>query len=478
MTALILSMLRARWGQAVTVWVLAVLATASAVAAPLYVTAIDRAVVAGEVAHASGAELSLHVTGTLDRGPSGRVADDFERLAADRADLPGFANVFGIEFLAMPSDLEAAASDQLRRVAFRENLCAHVVVVAGRCLMGGGETVLEAAAAKRLNLTLGDRVTSRATMYAGAGTVFVPAGQPWTMTVVGLIRPRDPGELYWGRADPDAPDDWQYDPMYVARTTLDGIDHPSEVQSFDSYGTASGITLEHLPELRAWTGSVPAGWETSLPDLLDRIDRGRADARQSVPLAAVPVVVLAWAVIVLAVTAGARARRHEFGIVALRGVPKPARWWLAAGETVLAVLAGAPVGMLVGWLVVRAVAPAPPSFEPRAFTYAAVAVLGALLAGLAVQLRAVSAPVAALLREIDRRSARVGSIVLDALVIILAVVVAVNVRSHAGSPGSPASPGSPRSPRHSSSPRSPSSRRGRCRCSPRRSPTGRCGAAG
>jgi putative ABC transport system permease protein len=430
MSALVLSMLRARWGQAVTVFVLAFLATAAAAAAPLYVTAIDRAVVAGEVAHAAPAELSLHVSGTIDRSQNGDIANDFEKTAADRVSLPGFVGVYSTEFLAMPSSLTAAGSDQLRPVAFREGLCDHVVVVAGRCLMGGGETVLTVSTAKRYGLSVGDRVSSWATEYAGAGTVFVPAGQPWTMTVVGLVRPRNPAELYWGGSTSAAPDDVQSsgDPMYVARPTFDGIDHPSEVRTFDSYASGDGFTLEHLGAIRAWTDQTPAGWATSIPDLLDRIARSRTAARQTVPLAAVSVVVLAWAVIMYAVTVGARARRHEFGIVALRGVPKPARWWLAAGETVIAVLAGAPVGLLVGWLVVRAVAPARPVIDGPAFTYAGVAVLGALLTGLIVQVRTVSAPVVALLREIDRRTARVRSVLFDALVIVLAVVVSVNTR--------------------------------------------------
>jgi putative ABC transport system permease protein len=435
MTALMLAMLRARRGQTLALWLLAVLATAAAVAAPIYLTAIDRAVVAGEVRHAGNAERTLWVSAPVERASGGAMPDEFERLAAEKVQLSGFVSVFSTEFLAMPDGRDTAGSDQVRRIAFREDLCAQVVVVAGRCLMGGGETVLSEAVAKRLGLTIGDRVNSRAATFNSSLNVFVPAGQPWTMTVVGLVRPRDPAGLYWGRSD-RSEQDYQNDPMYVARNTLAGVDHTRELQSFEAHATEGAITIERLPALRGWLADAAEDEEsgrvsisTALPDLLDRIDRNREQAHRVMPLAAIPVVVLAWAVILLAVANIARAHRYEFGVVALRGVPKWVLWWLAAGETVLAVLAGAPVGVLLGRLVVGAAAPAPAHMDAGVLPYAAIAVLGSLLAGLAVQLRTVSAPVVALLRDVDRGTARVRTLLVETLFVLLAGAAVLQQRS-------------------------------------------------
>ncbi|MGI5237957.1 hypothetical protein [Dactylosporangium sp. CA-139066] len=435
MAALMLAMLRARRGPALTLWLLAVLATAAAVAAPIYLTAIDRAVVAGEVGHAGTAERTLWVSAPVERAAGGAMPDEFERLAAEKVQLSGFVSVFGTEFLAMPAGRDTAGSDQVRRVAFREDLCAHVVVVAGRCLMGGGETVLTAALAKRLGLAVGDRVSSQATTFDSARNRFVPAGRPWTLTIVGLVAARDPGELYWGRSV-GSEQDYQNDPLYVARNTLEGADHPRELQSFEAYATDGAITLDRLAALRGWLAAAAEDDEqgrvsvsTALPNLLDRIDRSREQAHRVMPLAAIPVVALAWAVILFAVANAARARRYEYGVVALRGVPRPVLWWLAAGEPVLAVLAGAPAGLLVGRLLVGAAAPAPANLDATALPYAGIAVLGALLAGLVVQLRTVGAPVVALLREVDRGAARRPALVLETLAVLLAAAAVLQRRS-------------------------------------------------
>ena len=48
-------------------------------------------------------------------------------------------------------------------------------------------------------------------------------------------------------------------------------------------------------------------------------------------MAAVPLVGLCWFVIFLAVAYGTAGRRHELGLVALRGARRPVRWWLSAG---------------------------------------------------------------------------------------------------------------------------------------------------
>ncbi|WP_433605252.1 hypothetical protein ACQP2P_26830 [Dactylosporangium sp. CA-139114] len=434
MAALMLAMLRARRGQALAVWLLSVLATAAAVAAPIYRTSIDRAVVAGEVRHAANAERTIWVSAPVQRASGGAMPDDFERLAAEKVRLSGFVSVFSTEFLAMPAGRERAGGDQVRRVAFREDLCAQVVVVAGRCLMGGGETVLSEAAAERLGLAVGDRVSDQAATFDSTSNVFVPAGGPWTMTVVGLVRPRDPADLYWGHGT-RSEQDYQNDPLYVARNTLAGVDHPRELQSFEAHATDGAITVERLPALRGWLAEAQSdeggrvSVSTALPDLLDRIDRNREQAHEVMPLAAIPVVVLAWAVILLAVAGVARGNRHEFGVVALRGVPRRVLWWLAAGGTTLAVLAGAPPGLLLGRLIVGTVAPAPARIDAAVLPYAGVAVLGSLLAGVAVQVRTAGAPVAALLREVDRGAARAGTLVVETLLVLLAGAAILQRRS-------------------------------------------------
>ena len=95
---------------------------------------------------------------------------------------------------------------------------------------------------------------------------------------------------------------------------------------------------------------------TDLPALVERVERSRELARQLVPVAFIPLVAICFFVIYLAVGYGIFGRRPELGLVALRGVTPARRWWLATGETALVILAGAPVGYLLGYLGVATVA--------------------------------------------------------------------------------------------------------------------------
>ena len=97
---------------------------------------------------------------------------------------------------------------------------------------------------------------------------------------------------------------------------------------------------------------------TNIPDLLDRISANRTLVGQVVPVAAVPLILLCWFVIYLAVAAATEQRRPEFGLLALRGVPRGPTWLLALGPSVVPVLVGAPVGYLLGLIAVNAFADA------------------------------------------------------------------------------------------------------------------------
>ncbi|WP_432841295.1 hypothetical protein [Dactylosporangium sp. CA-092794] len=407
MTALVLAMLRSRWAQALTVAVLTGLATVAAVAGPVYLARTDRSIVDSEVARASVAERDILVTGTVESGGDGTIPATFERLAAGWLDAPGYTSVFSAQFAAQPADVPIAAPEQLSRVSYREGLCDHVVVVTGRCLMGVGDAVVGVADAQRLGVRPGAAVSLTGSRFDSTSNHYLAAGRPSGLTVVGVVRPRDPTEPYWGRgAAPSAGTDTGIGPAFqVDRRTLATFSRPADLQSYEAYPRPGAISVARLPQLRAWldaaderssgTGRIT----TDLGDLLDRIDARRAEVRRTVPFAVAPVLVLAWAVIVLAVSAATRARRFEHGVIALRGVARPGRWWLATGETLLPMLVGAVAGFTAagGWST------------PGAPAYAAVAVLGAVLAGVATAIRAVSAPVAALLRRVDVRGGRWGA---------------------------------------------------------------------
>ncbi|MGI5239194.1 hypothetical protein [Dactylosporangium sp. CA-139066] len=402
MTALVLAMLRSRWLRALTVAVLTALATVAAVAAPVYLDRTDRRIVDTEVARADASERNIVVSGTVEAGGDRTIPPTFERLASGRLDAPGYATVFSSQFAAQPAELEVASAEQLARVSYREGLCDHVVVVAGRCLMGTGDAVLGISAARQLGLHPGDAVSLAGSLYDSTSKHYLRAGPGAPLTVVGIVRARDGTEPYWGSGG--ALTDASGPTFSVDRRTLATFIRPADLQQYDSYPRPGAISVANLGRLRAWLdeseqrSSGAAKLSTDLDGLLDRIDERRAEVRRTVPFAVAPVLVLAWAVIVLAVSAATRARRFEHGVIALRGVARPGRWWLATGETLIPMVLGALAGFSAagGWQT------------PGAPAYAAVAVVGAVLAGVAVGIGTVSAPVSALLRRVDARAGRWG----------------------------------------------------------------------
>ena len=288
--------------------------------------------------------------------------------------------------------------------------------------MGTGDTVLTGRTADRLGLRPGDTVSLSGSRYDTISNRYKRAG----------ARPRSPSSASSSPATarnptgaaPAAP---------ATRSRSTGAPWTrSRARASCSPTTRTrlpgALTVDTLPALREWVvdaqrrSNDDAQLNTDLEVLLDRIAERRAEVRATVPFAVAPVLLLAWAVITLAVSTVIRARRFEHGVIALRGVARPGRWWLATGETLLSVLTGALLGFTAagGW-------------QTRgAWPYAAVAVLGALAVALTVALRTVSAPVSALLRQVDRHTARWRGFALEGLLVVAAVVAVVQVRGRPG----------------------------------------------
>jgi hypothetical protein len=441
---LIWSMVVARRGPAVVLLLLSVFATGAAVAGPVYLAAVDQAGSAAVVADSPRRERTVSL-GTLLAEPATEDVR-FDALASSLLTLSGFTRVYSAQFGVLGIEV---GDTQLSSLVFREDVCQHLTLVRGRCALTSGEVLVGESTAERRGLDPGVPVTVQAARFDDLQGRYVPVAEASTLVVVGVYRPADPAELYWGRSAfflPGAPDPIR-EPLFITRPALDAIVHPSDQRRVDALPAPDAFAPERLPALRAEFAELDAdlSGETTyavltadLPALLDRIETARGLARQVVPVAAVPLVALCWFVIFLAVAFGTTARRHELGLVALRGARATTRWWLSAGESGLAILAGAPIGFLAGTVGVQVVAGGRMDAEigtlpPRsALTAALVAVAGALLAGLLAQRREVASPVVELLRRVPARSANWRSAAVEATVVVLAVVAAFQLRGFDG----------------------------------------------
>lgn len=447
MISLVLSMVWARRSQALTLALLSLFAVAAAVAAPAYLRAVDLAVAAGQVRTAVADERGFEVTtlqndrNTSELDPDGQ-AINFSDIGAALIDLPGFDYVYAAEYPTVGIEPTVLVRS---RFVYRQDLCPHLAMVSGRCLIAEGEVVIGEQTARRLALAAGDPITlTFATFSSDPRTPkFEANGTPKQLTVVGVYRPRDSGETYWGAHGYFSQDagDRPGEPVFTDYNTMAAMDHGATEMSIDGRARAEALRVDNLGALRTGLANLTntssllgqnVSVRTGIPRLLDRIDDGRVTARLIVPVVAVPLVLLACLSIYLAVGYGTEGRRPELAVVALRGARWWARWWLATGESLMAIVAGAIAGCLAGQLLVNAVAAgqfpgvgAAPGLS--SLRYAPLAALAAVLAAVLAQRRQLLSPVAELLRRAPAVSAGVRALAFEGVVLVLAVVAVVQL---------------------------------------------------
>jgi hypothetical protein len=437
-------MIRARPGQAITAFVLAMLAMAAAVSAPVYITTADRAVVASEVAAAPASELVVQARRESKTGDRA-----FEDVLPKVFTLPGFTTVFSTETNAYVRSPKPGVDPVVPRLVYRDDSCAHVRFEQGRCFISQTEVVVSTATLDRLKATIGDTVEATWATYDAEGQEWVSLGEPTTMTIVGAYEPIDAAEQYW--ADFNYFDKRQSDrqvsaPFLAGRLTLEGLQHSNERQALDVVIEQDAITGDSLvavnaavEEGRKLLTALPGSTvRAGLPDLLGRIEQNRSLVAQVVPVGAVPLVLLCWFVLFVAVASATAERRLELGLLSLRGATFPRRWWLAAGESIVPILLGGAAGFILGhylvrfaaWLLLSSSGDVP--LSAGANRWAGAALGGALLAALLAQRGELSKKTIDLLRNVPSRLSRWGAPVFEVALVVLAAVAILQLREGDG----------------------------------------------
>jgi putative ABC transport system permease protein len=429
---LLLAMLSVRRGAALTVFVLAAVASAAAAAGPLYKAAADSAAATVQINAADPGERSIRQTAVAHR--------DAEHPAVESQLMPtlparaGFETVHGLQ---VSGTVQAAGGPKgvLGGLVYRYGVCRHLVALTGRCPTGANEVMVSARIADELGLTVGGPASfSAESLELAKGRI--------PLTIVGTYEPRDAHDPYWaGRffrtdAAPAEGDEL----LFVTRETVSIPPFTDTVVAVDLI--AGRAAFDDPAALRAAVQDASAQAALSqyqvasdAPDLLDRIAADRNALADGVQLAAVPLVLLCWFVLHLAVTNSAFRRRHEFGLAGLRGVPRLTRWWVSTAEIAVPLLLGGGVGYLAGYLGGAALAgrvlpgDPPVRMDTESARYTLIAVGGALAVGLFAQWRATAAPVATLLRRVPvrRPASRPGAA--EVVAVALAVVAGYQVRA-------------------------------------------------
>ncbi|BEL04386.1 hypothetical protein Q0Z83_025770 [Actinoplanes sichuanensis] len=459
MISLVFVMLWHRRGQAATLALLGLLAVTSAVAAPAYLIAVDRAVAVGQIATAAPNELGLVASTVQDE----RVATDgtgdpglateqdglqFGDVATALVAMPGFTYVYSAEYYAIGIDSNPANA---ARFVYRQDVCAHLQILTGRCLAAEGDVLIGEHTAQRLNLKAGDPIELRSAVPSPnpKKKAWLPDGKPRRLLIAGTYRPTEPAAGYWGARGyfTATPETGPGEPIFTAAVTQQTMDHGRITLAMDGRAGPAALNPDRLDVLRAdlqklTLSTADVGLavqiDTGMTALLDRIDVGQSSTRPLVPVLAVPLILFACFTIFLTVGYGLEGRQSELAVVALRGSRWWTRWWLAAGESLIAVLAGALCGCLIGQLLVDAIAAIVfpdngVSSDWSSLRYAPLAAGAALLSVMVAQRRQFVGSVARLLRRNPSTANGRWAVAAEALAVLLAVAASVQLVLSQGS---------------------------------------------
>jgi putative ABC transport system permease protein len=447
------------------VLVLAVVASAAAVVAPLYSRAAEESIVRDTLQRADVSTLGVHIS--LPQGDRQVPVDENHQAPFAAASMrnklthPAFGSAqiaYQTRGVYHPTAGAIKGSVVLGRVVERNDVCAHLPTLTGRCPQAPLEGIVTRRSLTLLGAKVGDTLPIDLTeLIADEPHAVAPT---LLIKVVGSFDPVSVADNYWV----GQPYFTEYFPVSVIRGL--GSQPPSADPVFLGLGTAAqahitGFTVDapvlanrvRLDDAPTLTGQVRAlnqflsaygqAAVTQLPSALSRADNGRDLVRISSPLAVTQLVLLAWWTLFLVVGAATEERSPELGLAKLRGLSQGQTGRFGLAEIVLLLVLAAPLGTVAGYIAVRAAGPH--VFAPGTHVVLTSSVLltvsialsgGVVTAALAAR-RVFRRSVGDLLRRVPSRGSGRRGTVLEGVVITLAIAGIAQLVSDRGGRPSP-----------------------------------------
>ncbi|MEV0394657.1 FtsX-like permease family protein [Polymorphospora rubra] len=412
--------IRYRRARSLIVVLLATLATAAAVVIPAYTRAAQQSVLTDTVTAVWPATAGISANGRA--GAVGGAAD----LAAATASVDaGLAGSTVVDLLDPPigaawhdkATITPANYRTITNLVFRTGVCDHLVMTAGTCAQGEGEGVVSARSAADSGWQVGQRI--EIVPPGPPGFVIEGPQPPIVLTVTGLYRARDEQSTYWGNAlyfnGGTSTDDVAIADAVFAGAETDLLAAVPGPLLGVEYHFSGDLRLDQVPAVRADLAELGGAVTTStvssgLPASLDEAARQQSTLAGSVPLIAVPLVLLCWFVLFLVVAALTEERGPEIALSKLRGMRLGQVVTFAAAEPMLLIAFATPLGLGLGLALTQAGArtflAAGTHVELRwpVLLVAAVAFAGAAVAAVLATRNTVRASVLSLLRRVPPRA--------------------------------------------------------------------------
>ncbi len=325
-------------------FVLAVVATTGAAAAPVYIVGSVQSLAAAAVDDSPNNErvVAVDTRQALSGNPTADLAAFRDRIIHEMS-LPGFTTTSGLGLLVSYGSVAG-------RVDYREGLCDHVMID-GACPTAAGEIVLQRVFASKLAVALGGQVSAK---LEGTNT-------QRSFRVVGFYQPVDPRDPYWGRGMSNGPPEWLSDAeAFTAMPTFAGLSTLTAEMSVDLLATRDAFR-QRDPQLhalafelaRARLASQDVRVGSDLRVMANRIFNDQQLIYVGVTVGAVELLLICWFALFLAVSQTARDRRGDVALLKMRGTRRRDIWRLLTGQSVIPLAAGGLVGFVAGPLLAQ-----------------------------------------------------------------------------------------------------------------------------
>jgi hypothetical protein len=447
--------LSSRRGVSATILAVAVITTGAAALGPLYARAAAETTLRQRLLDAPAPDVGLSFTTKADV----TQADPYYPVTSavpkpgSLVGFPRLRHVLSVHTnVSVPS---AGGSGTATYVVWRADLCAHLVLVAGRCPRRGDEALAnEATLGGGYGWALGRRIRLDDVLEVANIRTFEPT--PKRVKIVGSYRPHSRTDTFW----------FGHDEYFLSGSRGD---NPVEVEAvfvdrsfFGSLvtGTEGRVSQEmpldptsvRLDDVRAlrervaalvrthpFDSAVPV--TTGLPGVLDASARERRALGVGSLLVTLELAALAALVLFLVVADASEARGDEIALAKVRGLRPRTIVEFGLLEVVVLLVVAVPLGLLLGWLGAKLLAGrvllpgTPVLLRPSAVVATLLALLGGLLAAALAARRTLTRPVLEQWRRATQRArhARAG-LVLDALVVAAAVAATLRLRLSSGRP--------------------------------------------
>jgi putative ABC transport system permease protein len=438
----------------VSLFVLAAIAVAVSVLAPIMLRSLQQQTLADAIGPAGGSRSTIVTSadgqgGDMSTGLSGAIV----LATAARGSGLWTAPIAGVQSgLALPWETETSPAPAPGTPAPTTSLvgvshgCGGATFVQGRCPQAVGEVAVSRTAAEPAIKQSPATQTPGQQAGLGLGTALtVGAGNNlMQLEVVGVYDDRGlTGRFFANPASASGVAGAASDPSFLVplaqfdTLSLEGrgyaliaLRHVLRLDDVDQVRVDIAAAQDATQNSEGASGNARVS--TGILNVLDRIGPQHEAAAVLIAVVTLEALALAWFTVALAVQRIGRVRASEWGLARLRGLPR--RRWLGAVflEPSIALIAGAVVGFALGIglallgsdVLLGPAAPVEP-FRPLVYAAAGLSLAGALLALLAASLRSARLPLSALLRETTepRRMSRLSLVGQTGILVVTVLVV-------------------------------------------------------